>query len=192
MCSETFIYYFFGMKEKFEYFDDQLEKKPELFIMNVRNKVVLTLLKDSSLELFKKLILVDELTRKKLLNMIIIKILDNSSDSQINTFIEDINHTCERSDGSSDGLHEALDIVLENGYRECSNWNTDLHQIWNLKQLFPVEMTLEPEDEIKLFKIIWEVKFPEKVSLTWKEQRVVYEIMKKFLDEVKVLIGNLV
>ena len=41
---------------------------------------------------------------------------------------EDIKHVQERSDGSSDGLPEALDIDLGNGYRECSNWNPDITQ----------------------------------------------------------------
>lgn len=97
--------------------------------MKIRTKVVLILLKDLSHESFKILVSGDELMRKKLFNIIILKLLNNSSDEEINTFIEDINHTRERSDGSSDGLHEALDIVLENGDRECSNWNTDLQQI---------------------------------------------------------------
>lgn len=97
--------------------------------MKIRTKVVLTLLNDLSHEAFKNLVLGEESTRKKLLNIIILKLLNNSSDVELSTFIEDINHTRERSDGSSDGLHEALDIILENGYRECSNWNTDLQQI---------------------------------------------------------------
>lgn len=35
----------------------------------------------------------------------------------------------ERPDGSSDGLLEKMDIDLGNGYKECSNWNPDLHKV---------------------------------------------------------------
>lgn len=160
--------------------------------MKIRTKVVLILLNDLSHESFKKLVLGEESMRKKLLNIIILKFLNNSSDAEMNTFIEDINHTRERSDGSSDGLHEALDIVLENGYRECSNWNTDLQQIWTLNQLFPDELELKAEDEMELFIRIQEAMFPDEDRVVWRKQLEVYNMMKKLLDEVEGLIRKLI
>lgn len=44
--------------------------------------------------------------------------------------------TQERPDGSSDGLYEALDIDLWNGYKACSNWE-HFDQIGSLEDLFP-------------------------------------------------------
>lgn len=160
--------------------------------MKIRTKVVLILLKNLSHESFKNLLLGDELMRKKLFNIIILKLLNNSSDEGINTFIEDINHTWERSDGSSDGKHEALDIILENGYRECSNWNTDLQQIWTLNQLFPDELDLKVEDEMELFTRIQEAMFPGESRVVWKKQLEVYNRMKRFLDEILGLIRKLI
>lgn len=177
-----------------EWLDTQPEKIPESFREKIYTKVVLTLLKCSSNELFEKLISENEKDKsisEKILKIIILKHLNNSSDEEINAMIEDINHTCERNDGSSDGLEEALDII-NNGFRECSNWNTDLHQIWKLEQLFPVWTTLTPDDEVKIFQIIWTVTYPEKTNLTWIEQNKVYKIMKKFLGKIKDLIKDLV
>jgi hypothetical protein len=97
--------------------------------MIIRTQVVLTLLKDdSSRELLKKMVSGDESIRKDVIKIIIMKHFNNSSDGEIDAMIEDINHTRERSDGSSDGLKESLDII-NNNFRECSNWNLNLHQI---------------------------------------------------------------
>ena len=156
--------------------------------MKIRNKVVLTLLKDSSRDLFKKLVLEEESMSKKILKIIIQKHINAASDGEIDAIIKDISHTSERWDGSSDGLHEALDIILDDGYRECSNWNFDLQEIWTLNQLFPNEIELTPEDEMALFSRIQEVLFPNKNKITWKEQLDVYNRMKKFLEEISDLI----
>ena len=160
--------------------------------MKIRTKVVLTLLNDLSHEAFKKLVFGEESMRKKLLNIIILKLLNNSSDVELSAFIEDINHTRERSDGSSDGLHEALDIVLENGYRECSNWNTDLQQIWTLNQLFPDDLELKAEDEMELFTRIQKSMFSDESRVSWRDQLEVYNRMKRLLDEIDGLIRKLI
>ena len=180
------------MSEKLEWCDTKTEITPESFCMIIRTQVVLTLLKDdSSRELLKKMVSGDESIRKDVIKIIIMKHFNNSSDGEIDAMIEDINHTRERSDGSSDGLKESLDII-NNNFRECSNWNLNLHQIWTLSQLFPVGTALSPDDEIKLFNTIWEAKFPGKTNLTWKEQIEVYKSMKEFLEEIKDLIKKLI
>ena len=175
-----------------EWYNTLPEKITESTRMKIRNKVVLTLLKDSSHGLFKQLILGEKHIREKILTIIIKKYLNGSSDEEMDSIIKDINHTSERCDGSSDGLYEALDIILDDGNRECSNWNPDLQQIWTLNQLFPDATELEEEKEMELFiKIQW-VIFPNKSNITSKEQVEVYNKMKKFLDEISNLIKKLV
>ena len=96
---------------------------------------------------------------------------------------EDIIHTQERPDGSSDGLPEALDIDLGNGYRECSNWNPDITQKWDLEDLFH-ETTEPTADEIvELFNKTKEELFPGKEELTAKEQSEVYDMMNKIWNK---------
>ena len=168
------------------------ENITESMCIKIRNRVVLTLLKDSSYGLFKNLILGEKYIREKILTIIIKKCLNGSSDEEMDSIIKDINHTSERWDGSSDGLYEALDIILEDGNRECSNWNFNFQQIWTLKQLFPDETELAEEKEIELFIKIQGVLFPEKNRITSKEQVEVYNKMKKFLDEISGLIKKIV
>lgn len=64
--------------------------------MKIRNKVVLTLLKDSSRDLFKKLVLEEESMSKKILKIIIQKHINAASDGEIDAIIKDISHTSER------------------------------------------------------------------------------------------------
>lgn len=96
-----------------------------------------------------------------------------------NEWAEDIKHVQERPDGSSDGLPEAMDIDLWNGYRECSNWNPDLTKTWDLENLF--QDTTEPTaDEIlELFNKKKEELYPGKEKLTPKEEAKVYNEMYK-------------
>jgi len=100
-----------------------------------------------------------------------------------NEWPEDIEHVQERTDGSSDGLPEAMDIDLGNGYRECSNWNSDITQKWTLEQLFH-EMTEPTADELlKIFNKTKEELFPGKSELTSKEESEVYNKMNKYLEK---------
>lgn len=90
---------------------------------------------------------------------------------------EDIEHVQERPDGSSDGLPEAMDIDLGDGYKECSNWNPDINQKWKLEELFH-EATEPTADEIvELFNKTKEELFPGRSSLTPKEEAEVYNRM---------------
>ena len=91
---------------------------------------------------------------------------------------EDIKHVQERADGSSDGLHEAMDIDLGNGYKECSNWNLDITQKWKLKDLFK---TTEPTAEqlVEIFNKTKEKLFPGRSDLTAKEWDEVYNEANK-------------
>ncbi len=90
---------------------------------------------------------------------------------------EDIEHVQERADGSSDGLPEAMDIDLGDGYKECSNWNPDINQKWKLEDLFH-ETTEPTADEIvEVFKRTKEELFPGKEILTSKEESEVYNRM---------------
>ena len=190
-----YVWYYIIMRECYDANESRNtlpEKITESTRMKIRNKVVLTLLKDSSHGLFKNLILREKYIREKILTIIIKKYLNGSSDEEIDSIIEDISHTSERLDGSSDGLYEALDIILDDGNRECSNWNSDPQQIWTLKQLFPDKTELEEEKEMELFIKIQEVLFPDKNRITPKEQVEVYNKMKKFLDEISDLIKKLV
>ena len=93
--------------------------------------------------------------------------------------VEDIEHVQERIDGSSDWLPEALDINLGNGYRECSNWNPDIHKKWTLEGLF--QETTEPtaENLVEIFNKTKEEIFPGKSKLTPKEEAEVYNRMMK-------------
>lgn len=92
---------------------------------------------------------------------------------------EDITHVQERPDGSSDGLPEAMDIDLEDGYRECSNWNPDITQKWDLEDLF--RKTTEPTAEqlVEVFNKAKEELFPGKSELTPKEEAEVYKMISK-------------
>ncbi len=85
----------------------------------------------------------------------------------------------ERPDGSSDGLPEALDIDLGNGYKECSNWNPDLHKLWTLEALCPEIQELTAEQLVETFNKIKEQLFPGKTLLTAKEERKVYARMNE-------------
>ena len=92
---------------------------------------------------------------------------------------EDIIHIQERADGSSDGLPEACDIDLGDGYRECSNWNLDLTKKWTPEELF--RETVEPtaDDLLKIFNKTKEELYPGKEKLTPKEKTEVYNRMMK-------------
>ena len=99
------------------------------------------------------------------------------SNTSWNEWPEDIEHVQERSDGSSDGLPEAMDIDLGDGYKECSNWNPDINQKWKLEELFH-EATEPTADEIvELFNKTKEELFPGRSSLTPKEEAEVYNRM---------------
>ena len=90
---------------------------------------------------------------------------------------EDIKHVEERFDGSSDGLPEAMDIDLGDGYRECSNWNPDLTKKWDLQELF-WETTEPTADElVEVFNKVKEELYPGKSELTSKEEAEVYNRM---------------
>lgn len=58
--------------------------------------------------------------------------------------------TQERLDGSSDGLYEALDIDLWNGYRACSNWE-HFDQIGSLEEVLPPIKELTAEQLVEVF-----------------------------------------
>lgn len=92
---------------------------------------------------------------------------------------EDITHVQERPDGSSDGLPEAMDIDLSDGYKECSNWNPDITQKWDLEDLF--RETTEPTAEqlVEVFNKAKEELFPGKSELTPKEEAEVYKMISK-------------
>ncbi len=92
---------------------------------------------------------------------------------------EDITHVQERPDGSSDGLPEAMDIDLGDGYKECSNWNPDITQKWDLEDLF--RETTEPTAEqlVEVFNKAKEELFPGKSELTPKEEAEVYKMISK-------------
>lgn len=92
---------------------------------------------------------------------------------------EDITHVQERPDGSSDGLPEAMDIDLGDGYKECSNWNPDITQKWDLEDLF--RETTEPTAEqlVEVFNKTKEELFPGKSELTPKEEAEVYKMISK-------------
>ena len=93
--------------------------------------------------------------------------------------VEDIKHVQERPDGSSDGLPEALDIDLGDGNRECSNWNSDLTQKWNLEGLFWEVTEPTADDLLEIFNKTKEELFPGKSKLTPKEESEVYNRMIK-------------
>jgi len=85
----------------------------------------------------------------------------------------------ERPDGSSDGLLEKMDIDLGNGYKECSNWNPDLHKVWSLEAICP-EIKEPTADEImKAFNQTKEELYPGKEKLTPREELEVYKRMEK-------------
>lgn len=92
---------------------------------------------------------------------------------------EEIIHVQERADGSSDGLPEALDIDLGNGYRECSNWNLDLNKKWKPEVLFGETTEPTAEELVEIFNKTKEELFPGKEKLTPKEEAKVYEKMTK-------------
>lgn len=96
---------------------------------------------------------------------------------------EDIKHVQERPDGSSDGLPEALDIPLDDGYRECSNWNPDINQKWDLEDLF--RETTEPTAEqlVEVFNKTKEEMFPGRENLTLREQAEVYKRMNEIRNK---------
>lgn len=92
---------------------------------------------------------------------------------------EDIKHVQERADGSSDGLPEAMDIDLGNGYKECSNRNLDLTTKWTPEELF--RETTEPTAEqlVEIFNKTKEELFPGRSNLTAKEWDEVYNEANK-------------
>ena len=83
----------------------------------------------------------------------------------------------ERPDGSSDGLPEALDITLDDWSKECSNWNSGLHKIWDLEALCPEVTEPTAEDLVEAFNKKKEELYPGKAELTPKEQEEVYNHM---------------
>ena len=86
----------------------------------------------------------------------------------------------ERRDGSSDGLPEALDIDMDDGYyKECSNWNPDLHKKWTLEALYPEIQEPTADQLVEAFNKTKQELFPGKEELTPKEEREVYEKMEK-------------
>lgn len=92
---------------------------------------------------------------------------------------EDIKHVQERADGSSDGLPEAMDIDLGNGYKECSNRNLDLTTKWTPEELF--RETTEPTAEqlVEIFNKTKEELFPGRSNLTDRERNEVYNEANK-------------
>ena len=92
---------------------------------------------------------------------------------------EDIIHVQERPDGSSDGLPEACDIDLGDGYKECSNWNLDLTKKWDLESLFSETTEPTADDLLEAFNKTKEELFPGKSKLTPKEEAEVYDKMIK-------------
>ncbi len=92
---------------------------------------------------------------------------------------EDIKHVQERADGSSDGLPEAMDIDLGNGYKECSNRNLDITQKWNLEDLFSETTEPTAEQLVEMFNKTKEELFPGKSKLTSKEEAEVYKKISK-------------
>ena len=95
---------------------------------------------------------------------------------------EDIIHVQERPDGSSDWLPEDLDIDLGDGNRECSNWNPDINQKWDLEDLF--RETTEPtaDELLEIFNKTKEELYPGKVELTRKEEA---EVFKRMIENWK-------
>lgn len=93
--------------------------------------------------------------------------------------VEDIMHVQERADGSSDGLYEAMDIDLGNGYKECSNRNPDITQKWNLDDLFWAANEPTAEQLVEAFNLTKEELFPWKTELTLKESDEIYKRMYK-------------
>ena len=96
-----------------------------------------------------------------------------------NEWAEDIKHVQERPDGSSDGLPEAMDIDLGNGYKECSNRNPDITQKWNLEDLFCETTEPTAEQLVEMFNKTKEELFPGKSRLTQKEEAEVYKRISK-------------
>ena len=92
---------------------------------------------------------------------------------------EDITHVQERPDGSSDGLPEAMDIDLGDGYKECSNWNPDITQKWDLEDLFRETTESTAEELVEVFNKAKEELFPGKSELTPKEEAEVYKMISK-------------
>ena len=87
--------------------------------------------------------------------------------------------TQERPDGSSDGLPEKMDIDLGNGYKECSNWNPDLHKLWTLEAISPEVKESTAEELVEAFNQVKQELFPGKTKLTPKEELEVYKRMRK-------------
>jgi len=94
-------------------------------------------------------------------------------------WVEDIKHVQERADGSSDGLPEAMDIDLGNGYKECSNRNPDITQKWDLEDLFSETTEPTAEQLVEIFNKTKEELFPGKSKLTPKEEAEIYNRMSK-------------
>lgn len=94
---------------------------------------------------------------------------------------EDIIHVQERADGSSDGLPEACDIDLGDGYRECSNWNLDLTKKWTPEELFSEITEPKAEDLVETFNKTKEELYPGKENLNHEEEAEVYNRMMKKL-----------
>ena len=92
---------------------------------------------------------------------------------------EDIKHVQERADGSSDGLPEAMDIDLGNGYKECSNWNPDITQKWTLEDLFGGVTEPTAEELVEALNGVKEKMFPKKTELTAREWEEVYKMLNK-------------
>lgn len=87
--------------------------------------------------------------------------------------------TQERPDGSSDWLLEKMDIDLGNWYKECSNWNPDLHKLWTLEAISPEVKESTAEQLVEAFNQAKQELFPGKTKLTPKEELEVYKRMKK-------------
>lgn len=98
-------------------------------------------------------------------------------------WVEDIIHVQERADGSSDGLHEAQDILLPCGRRACSDWEVDLDKKWDLENLFQKSTEPTAEQLVEAFNRTKEELFPGKERLTPKEEAKVYEEMSKTRNE---------
>ena len=92
---------------------------------------------------------------------------------------EDIKHVQERADGSSDGLYEAMDIDLGDGYKECSNWNPDITQKWTLEDLFGGVTEPTAEELVEALNGVKEKMFPKKTELTAREWEEVYKMLNK-------------
>lgn len=101
------------------------------------------------------------------------------------TLSENIIHVQEHPNGSSYWLFEACDIDSGDGYKECSNWNYDLHKRWSLEQLYHKNNELTANQLIEVFDIfdeMWILKKREPIlnKLTQKDLKKLHELYERY------------